>query len=140
MPKLNDMFPSNYLKAVEIEDDLPVTIHSIKQEQIGDDEKFIVYFNELDKGLVLNKTNAETISQVVGSDDTDDWPGHSITLFVTTVTFQGKPTEAIRIKLRKPKPGKSGKPTEPDKPMPQRKSAAASGVITHEHDDSDVPF
>lgn len=130
MAKLNEMFPSNYLKAADIEDDTVVCIASVQQEQIGEDDKYVLYFEELEKGLVLNKTNAESISQVLNSDDTDDWPGQQITLFTTTVTFNGKPTEAIRVKLRKPKP--HGKPVQ----QPQRQSRQ----VQPQDDESDVPF
>lgn len=102
--KISDAYPSNFLKAQDIEDDTVVTIESVDMEKIGDDEKPIVRFRELNgKGLVLNKTNAQAISQALGSDETDDWEGQRITLFTTTVTFQGKPIEAIRVKMRKPK-------------------------------------
>lgn len=136
MPKINDMFPSNYLKAADIDDDVVVTILEIKEEEIGDDAKHVVYFNELEKGLVLNKTNAESIATTTGSDDTDNWPGQKITLFATTVSFQGKPVEAIRVKLRKPKT--QGKTT--NKPMPQRTLATAAAANNDTIDDSDVPF
>lgn len=139
MAKINEMFPSNYLKAADIDDDTVVTIQSVQEETIGDDPKHVVYFDELEKGLVLNKTNAESIAAATGSDDTDDWPGSQVTLFATTVSFQGKPVEAIRVKLRKPKP-KTGKPAA--KPMPQRASskAAAAGHEEPPVDDDDMPF
>lgn len=134
MPRVSDMFPSSYLKATDFEEDTTLTIQAIQSEKIGDDDKYVVYFEEVDKGLVLNKTNSETIASVAGSDDTDDWAGHKITLFATTVSFQGKPTEAIRVKLRKPKLG--GKPA--GKPAtPQRKSAQTDpDAVT----DDDIPF
>jgi hypothetical protein len=52
------------------------------------------------KALVVNKTNAQRIAMMYGN-DTDEWIGKSITLYVDIVDFQGKATEAIRIKVRK---------------------------------------
>jgi hypothetical protein len=53
-------------------------------EMIGDDERPILYFGGKEKGLALNKTNANTIANVFG-DDTEDWRGGEIVLFETTV-------------------------------------------------------
>jgi hypothetical protein len=99
--KIGKAFPSKFLSAGDIEDDDPVvTISEIKREKIGDDSKIVVYFEEMDKGLVLNKTNATSISQVLNSDETNDWIGQKIGLFTTMVEFNGRQTEAIRVKLR----------------------------------------
>lgn len=103
--RIGQAFPSNYLKASDLEEDgLVVTISGVKMEDIGDDNKPVAYFTGMDKGLVLNKTNAEAITQVVGTDETDDWTGRRIKLYPTTTSFQGKPVECIRVHLRAPQP------------------------------------
>jgi hypothetical protein len=93
-------FPSNYLKAADLHGDTVVTITTVSLEQIGDERKPVVYFAEMETGLVLNKTNKETIKAVLGTPDTDHWVGKQITLFPTQVDFQGRQVEAIRIRLR----------------------------------------
>lgn len=108
MPSINDLFPSRWLKADDLADDEDtiVTIKSVGVEEVGQgddrEEKAVVFFRELDKGLVLNKTNASAIAQQHG-DDTDDWTGKRIALFQQEVDFRGKQTLAIRVRLRKPK-------------------------------------
>lgn len=106
MPKLNEMYPSRWLAAAEIPDvGQTVTVRRIQLEEIGDGEKWVLYFEELNKGLVLNKTNSQTIASLYG-DDTDDWEGNQITLFPTQVDFQGKQVDAIRVRNRKPQMAK----------------------------------
>lgn len=102
---INDAFPSKYLKATELEGDTTYTIAAVKTETLGEgadaDTKPVVYFGETDRGLALNKTNANTIAGLYGP-ETDSWVGKQVTLFATEVDFQGKQTLAIRIRMRKP--------------------------------------
>ena len=74
-------------------------------ETVGDDTKPVVHFRGTDKGLVLNKTNANTIAGMFGP-ETEAWSGQVVTLFVAQAEFQGKQTLAIRVKMQKAKPGK----------------------------------
>lgn len=120
MPKLNDLYPSKYLKAADIEGHEPVvTIESVSVEELGQgeekDTKPVLYFAGKDKGLCLNLTNANTIALLFNSDNTDDWMGKKIKLFVDIVAFKGKATKAIRVKNGEPlpvKPGATAKPSQ----------------------------
>jgi hypothetical protein len=110
---INTAYPSTYLKAAELEGDTVYTIKSVEIETLGKDEnaeqKPIVYFNETDLGLALNKTNANTIQGLYGP-ETDEWVGKAITLFATEVDFQGKQTLAIRVRMKKPTGAAPAKP------------------------------
>lgn len=127
--KISEAFPSKYLKADELEGDVTYTIREVQMETIGQgqdaDEKPVVYFEETEKGLALNKTNANTISGLHGG-DTDYWTGKKITLFSTEVDFQGRQTLAIRIRMRKPAPKPQGARPGASRPaaQPQRRAAA----------------
>src|SRR5215470_17533219 len=108
--KMSDAFPSKYLKADDLEDgDLVVTISDAQFEEFTDpktkrpDNKPVLYFqgNEA-KPLVLNKTNYKTISQLLGSDDTDNWTGRKISLYATEVESFGEVTLGIRVRLKAP--------------------------------------
>ena len=100
---INNAFPSDYLKSGDLEGDLTLTIRAVETKSIGQGEqaelKPIVYFEEQEKGFVLNKTNALTISGMYGP-ETDNWTGKPITLFPTQVDFQGKSTLALRVRLQ----------------------------------------
>ena len=105
---INNAFPSKYLKSGDIEDaDLILTITEVVQETVGQGEdaesKPIVYFAETEKGMVLNKTNANAIAGMYGP-ETDGWAGKRIALFATEVDFAGKQTLALRVRLKAPKP------------------------------------
>jgi arabinogalactan endo-1,4-beta-galactosidase len=103
MPKINEAFPSKYLKAADLEDRQHLMVMERAEfEMLGDERKLILYFQNQKKGLVLNKTNANTIAAKYG-DDTEDWLGKEIVLFEAMVDFQGKTGPAIRVRAPKAK-------------------------------------
>lgn len=144
MPKMHEMFPSKYLKAADFtEAGETLTIKEIKEERIGQgkdaDDKWVLYFQERDKGLVLNKTNTGIIAALYG-DDTDDWEGKLISLYATEVQFQGEMVEAIRVKKKAPRP-----PAAPvkGKAEPAKVKSTAPAREPGEDDDedeADIPF
>lgn len=94
---VNDAFPSKWMKADDIAGDTHVTIKSVTMERIGDDEtKPVVWFQEFQKGMVLNKTNANNCSSIYGP-DTDSWIGRPMVLTTAWVDFQGRSTLALRL-------------------------------------------
>jgi hypothetical protein len=98
--KLNQVFPSKYLKADDLQGrELHVTINKCAVEKMEEDTKLVLYFFGQEKGLVCNKTNANRIAHFFG-DDTDAWMGKEIILGTELVDFQGKTSEAIRVKGR----------------------------------------
>ena len=96
---IDDIFPSKYLKAADLQGkSYTMTISSIDFEDFNEGErKPIIYFREAEKGMVLNKTNAYSISAIYGS-DTDAWMGQSIEVFSMKVNFQGEMKDALRVK------------------------------------------
>lgn len=95
---INGAFPSNYLKAADLQGRrVPVTIANVTMEDIGGDYKPVVKFQGKDKGMVLNKTNANMIAEISGSEETDEWSGVQIMLYPTKTDFQGKRVDAIRV-------------------------------------------
>jgi hypothetical protein len=102
MPNINDIFPSRYLKAHELKGHTPtVTIDRVALEQVRGklktETKAVVYFRGKTKGLLLNKTNAQSIAQIAGSAVTEQWVGRAIALFATTATFGKETHEVIRV-------------------------------------------
>lgn len=96
--RIGEAFPGSYLKASDLGGKrIGVTIDAVHIENIGSDNKPVLYFQGKEKGLVLNKTNANMISEIVGSDETDEWQGHRVALYPTKVDFQGKRVDAIRV-------------------------------------------
>jgi hypothetical protein len=132
--KIGSAFPSNYLKAEDLQGRaVRVVIDSVTEEKIGDDRKPVLHFVGKDKGLVLNKTNANRITDAMGSDETNDWEGGSITLYACKVDFQGKRVDAIRVDDR---PGTATAP-------PSRRSVSQPEPVDDQAPpitDSDIPF
>ena|SRR5215813_6190089 len=115
---INKMITSAYLRAADIEtDSLTLTIDDLRQEEVGQqkDLKYVLYFSEVTKGLVLNATNINTIGKLHGN-ETDDWIGKPITLFVTTVNMNGESKEAIRVSPR-PARGQQQQPAQAQPPI-----------------------
>ena len=96
--KINDAFPSKFIKAPDLQGArIKLVIDAVEMQTIGQDQKVVVKFVGKSKGLVLNKTNAVTISEIAGSDDTDQWLGVAIVIYPTQTNFQGKRVDAIRV-------------------------------------------
>ena len=101
----NEAFPSKYLKGDELrgKPDMRLTIHFMNQEPVGDNQelKWILHFREMERGLVLNKTNWYDIEEAYG--DSDDWPDKPIKLyFDPNVMFGGKKRGGLRVRLPTP--------------------------------------
>jgi arabinogalactan endo-1,4-beta-galactosidase len=121
--RISDQFPSDYLRAVDLDNkEITVTMTDVRMEQIGEDNKPVLYFQGKEKGMVLNKTNAASIANLYG-DDTTDWTGEAITLFSAMVSFQGKTVPAIRVK-------------PPSRKAAAKKPAAAPAPAV----DDEIPF
>lgn len=102
--KTSEAFPSKYISSSDIEGDTPAVISHIESEEFSENGrkvmKPILRFRGFDKGIVLNKTNASNIEAAYG-DEMDDWAGKAVILFTAWVDFQGKSTEAIRVRPAK---------------------------------------
>lgn len=127
MPKVSEAFVSEsaYLKKEDIGDRrVAVTIESVDLETVGQgqeqEEKYVLRFVGKSKGMVLNKTNAETISEILGDDEMDNWAGHKITLYVDKhVMMAGKKVGGIRVMAyQPPKPVPGPKPVAKPVPAP----------------------
>ena len=97
--KISEEFPSQYLKAADLGGrEIRVTMGRVEREEIGTDKKLVLYFKGKDKGMVLNKTNANTIGDHYG-DDTDDWYDQPLILFAIKTEYQGKPVDGLRCRV-----------------------------------------
>ncbi len=110
--RISQAFPSKYLRVEDLQNQrVQVTIESVAMEEVGGEDKPVVYFREEDKGLVSNKTNAAMIEEITGTDEMDDWAGTKIVLYPARVDFKGRRVWAIRVDY--PKDGKPAPLAEP---------------------------
>ncbi len=104
MPSVkNELYPSKYLSAADLQNrDVIVTIVKVEMEEFEDNgrkvPKPVVHFQGSPKAMIFNKTNATTVADITGQDNTDHWGGARICLYPTMVQFGSKMTEAIRVK------------------------------------------
>jgi hypothetical protein len=136
MPKTSEMRESKFLKQSDVGQGLLVTVHNCQQHNVaaegaGHEMKWCLSFHEVDKPLVLNSTNIQLCEMMFGSDNTDDWVGQKLVLYVDpTVSYGGKITGGIRV--RAPKVKGTIKPAP--KPMPP------PPPVADELTDDDIPF
>lgn len=106
-------FQGKYIAAVDFGVTMPaeptVTIRAVpleKVEQLKDDDgggpakmrdRWIVYFEESQRGWVMNRTNAICLAALFG-DDVEGWVGHKVTLYATPVQVGPKKDLGIRVK------------------------------------------
>lgn len=99
--RASTMFPSKYLQAADFDSGPQLlTMTKLERQEIGDEQKWILFFQEMSKGIVLNKINTGSIIDTYG-DETADWLGKQIVLYESETDFQGKRVKCIR--MRKPK-------------------------------------
>ena len=103
--KLNDLFPRKYATGEDLAGkSVTLTISHLRLEKMiptpgtAPVEKWVVFFKEAQKGIVLSKTLAFQISKAVGSEDTDDWVGTKVVLYPEPVNVAGYTRTAIRAK------------------------------------------
>lgn len=120
MANIQDAFPSNYLKASDLKGAQPVvTIDRVEFEPVGRQKEMkpILYLVGKEKGIVLNKTNANNITGLAGTSETDEWRGVRIRLYATHVEFQGETVEAIRVKAAPPQAAMARQAPPPPPPV-----------------------
>jgi hypothetical protein len=116
MPKVSEMITSKFLRKEDFDEDQVCTIKGVRLEDLGQADKpesrWVIYFKERDKGMVLNVTTIRVLESAFG-DDTDHWIGNRVMVYVDpNVSFQGRVVGGLR--LRPPKAG----PKAPPAPKP----------------------
>jgi hypothetical protein len=134
MAKRDEVFKdkSKYFNASNLPGPLTVVIERAPMETLKNDDgegetKTVLYFKRQQKCLPLNITNWDSVADITGKDDTDNWPGHKIELFPTTTEMKGKTVPCIRI--RQPRQAE----------LALKKPPPAIPPLTNELDD-EVPF
>lgn len=131
MAKISEMLPSNYLKQSDFPEDYIVTIREVSRKNIAMDGKpaeykWLAHFEEFEKPMVLNATNIQLLGKACKSDDTDDWTGKQVIVYVDeNVSFGGELVGGLRIRAVK-----QAAPVAPRQAAPQRQPAARRAADT----------
>lgn len=114
--KASQMIPSKYLKKEDIERDTLVTVAKLGQADVSMEDqdadlKWTVKFKELEKPMVLNVTNINAMTEATGTDETDEWIGKKVVVYVDpNVMFAGKRVGGLRIRKAKNQAPAAAKP------------------------------
>lgn len=127
--KITEMFPSEYLRGIDIGNPIAVTIKGVAVEETRNrktgktEQQFVMRFVELEKKLVLNVTMAKEVAKIVNDPDmdTDNWIGKKVTLYHTIISAFGE--DHLVVRIRQPERGdvdlsKAIKSAQPGKPRP----------------------
>ena len=129
--KLSQMFPRRYATGEDLQGKaITLTIASITREKMHPQpnspevEKWVMYFKEARKGVVLNRPLAYQVGEFLGSEETDEWIGKRITIYPQPMTVAGRKVVAIRARAARGAP-----------------EAAAEAIPPSlvEEDDDDIP-
>ena len=91
----------------------------------------MIYFQDHERGLPLNKTNGDTVIMAFGP-ETNDWVGGKVTLFKIPTKYNDEPKDGVRIKVDPANYLPLEKRTPPT-PAPPRKAPS-------KNTDDEIPF
>lgn len=104
---ISEMKVSKYLKREDVGKGALCTIDGdVYQENMAkegepQDLKWCLRFAELDKGMVLNVVNQQSLAEILG-DETSKWAGNKVVLFDDpNVMYSGKRVGGIRIRAHR---------------------------------------
>ena len=104
MAKVSEMIESKYMKQSDVDGEATVTVQKVGKVNIAKEGeepemKWLVRFEEFSKPMVLNSTNIKRLAKACQSEDTDDWAGKKVTLYVDPdVEFAGNVVGGLRIR------------------------------------------
>lgn len=107
MGVFDDIYGGKFItcKALDKRDhDVTIKEWSIEEFQDGG-RQIALSFQEhdwTDRKLGVNKTNANTLAEILGSDDPDQWVGRRITIGPDKTQFQGKMVDCVRVRHKSP--------------------------------------
>ena len=103
--KLSQMFPRRFATGEDLQGrSVTLTITKVAQEKMRpqpnapEGERWVIYFKEAQKGVILSRTLAYQVGEAIGDEETDHWIGKRVTLYPQPMTVAGKRVTAIRAR------------------------------------------
>ena len=119
--RVSEKYTSKYLKAADLQG-RAVLVQIVDVEEdvaMGEDKekKDVVHFKGKWRPLPLNKTNANSLAEILG-DDSDDWPGGYVVLYpVETPTGPGVRIQACKAESEATEAPKAAAYSEAEPPF-----------------------
>ena len=121
----DDFLGGNYLKKEDLDGPTIATVENVWSEAVigASRRKMVVSFQEIEKPLILNKTNIRRLVRIFGSTETGSWKG-KVTLYVElNVEYGGRVVGGIRVR-----------------PARSEQRPANNGQATERFDEGDIEF
>ncbi len=104
MVRKKDVFVKKHLTPDDLEGkSVNIAIKDVRQVSVYDFKKkakvnkFAMFFPATKKYMILNETNWDLLTEIFGSDDSEDWLGHKVVIFVEEIMVAGKPMRTLRF-------------------------------------------
>jgi hypothetical protein len=142
MMKFSELSQSNWLKKEDVGAGTLLTIRGFEEANIAlEGEKtnmrWVMFFEEVEKGLVLNTTNGQILASIFGTDQADECVGQKVVLYTDpNVSFGGKLVGGIRIRA----PKGTGVARSILKPIKGNNRPKPTMTNEEEDEDQSVPF
>ncbi len=109
--KKSEAMPGSYLGKDDFEKPCACVVARVELEEVKDIEsgafktKAVMYVSGpstdivVDRGIILNSGNWDSVEEISGEEDSDKWAGTAIEIYVDpNVMFGGKKTGGVRIR------------------------------------------
>ena len=103
MTNMDDIYGGKYMKATELVKPVRLTIKAARVESFpgrteGETkDKVVLSFNDIEKEMVVNATNAARIAEIAHTRIIEDWVGTTIMLVKDKVKFAGNMVDSIAV-------------------------------------------
>lgn len=103
MTTIDDIYGGKYMKASDLQKPVKLTIKAARVEQFpgraeGEvKDKVVLVFNDIEKELVVNATNAARISEIANTKVIEDWAGTTIMLVKDKTKYAGNIVDTIAV-------------------------------------------
>ena len=99
--KISELYPRRFARGSDLKGPATVTIKDITQEELHPNgkpvKKFVLWFTETPRGVVLSRPLAMQLAGILG-DDTTSWKDQKITLYPEPMNVAGRACVAIRAR------------------------------------------
>ena len=105
MPDYSSDYGGRYMKAAHITEPFVGVVERVAREDVDRNGKMrtVIYFEGVARGVVCNGTRYDAASRLIGSRNTDNWPGVRIGVRRGETSFGGMTTDCIEFVVPEPK-------------------------------------
>ena len=104
MPDYSSDYGGRYMKAAHITEPFVGVVERVAREDVDRNGKMrtVIYFEGVARGVVCNGTRYDAASRLIGSRNTDNWPGVRIGVRRGETSFGGMTTDCIEFVVPEP--------------------------------------